>query len=202
MGVDPSSGFIENAQVLSADPRARFRVASAEALPFGPSEFGLVVSALVLNFLPDPVAGLREMARVCHVGGTVAGYVWDYTGEMWLLRHFWEAVFDLVPDARDLDEVRRLAACRPEPLRELFAAAGLVDIEVTGLDDTARFSDFDDYWGPFLSGQGGAPSFAASLPQATRMALGDALRQRLPVGTDGSITLAVRAWAIRGRVGR
>src|SRR6202022_3758724 len=100
-------------------------------------------------FLTDPVAGLREMARVCRLDGTVAGYVWDYTGEMWLLRHFWEAVFDLVPDARELDEVRRFAACRPEPLREMFAAAGLVDIEDTALDDTARFADFDDYWEPF-----------------------------------------------------
>jgi SAM-dependent methyltransferase len=198
-GVDPSSGFVQTAQALSADPRARFRVASAEELPFGAGEFGLVVSGLVLNFLPDPVAGLREMARVCGFEGTVAGYVWDYTGEMWLLRHFWETVFDLVPDARELDEVRRFAACRPEPLRELFGAAGLVGIEVTALDDAARFSDFEDYWGPFLAGQGAAPSFVVSLPEATREALGVALRQRLPVGADGTIALPLRVWAIRGR---
>jgi SAM-dependent methyltransferase len=202
IGVDPSSGFVDSAQALSDDPRAGFQVASAEALPFGASEFDVVVSALVLNFLTDPVAGLREMARVCHAGGTVAGYVWDYTGEMWLLRHLWEAVFDLVPDARDLDEVRRLAACRPEPLRELFAAAGLVDIEVTALDDTARFADFDDYWGPFLAGQGGAPSFVASLPEATQVELEGALRQRLPHGADGTIDLALRVWATRGYVER
>ncbi|MDQ6899838.1 MAG: class I SAM-dependent methyltransferase [Candidatus Dormibacteraeota bacterium] len=201
-GVDPSSGFVETAQALTADPRARFQVASAEDLPFDPGEFDLVVSGLVLNFLTDPVAGLREMARVCRSEGTVAGYVWDYTGEMWLLRHFWEAVFDLAPDARELDEVRRFAACRPEPLRELFSAAGLVDIEFKPLDETAQFSDFDDYWGPFLAGQGAAPSFVVSLPDATQAALGDALRQRLPAGPDGTIALQLRVWAIRGRVQR
>lgn len=201
-GVDPSFGFVETARALSTDPRAEFHIASAEELPFDAAEFDLVVSGLVLNFLTDPVAGLREMARVGHDGATVAGYVWDYTGEMWLLRHLWEAVFDLVPDARDLDEVRRFATCRPEPLRELFVAAGLADIEVTALDHTARFADFDDYWGPFLAGQGGAPSFVASLPDLTRAALGEALRRRLPVGRDRTITLGLRAWAIRGRVER
>jgi hypothetical protein len=142
------------------------------------------------------------MTSVSRLGGTVAGYVWDYTGEMWLLRHFWETVFDLVPDARELDEVRRFAACRPDPLRELFAAAGLVDIEVTALDDTARFADFDDYWEPFLAGQGAAPSFVVSLPDETRVALGEALRWRLPAGVDGTIALGLRVWAIRGRVER
>jgi hypothetical protein len=81
----------------------------------------------------------------------------------------------------------------------LFVAAGLVDIEVKALDDTARFSDFDDYWGPFLAGQGGAPSFVVSLPGPTRTELGEALRQGLPVAADGTITLGLRAWAIRGR---
>lgn len=199
-GVDPSSGLVETCERLIPDPRARFQVASAEDLPFDGTEFELVVSGLVLNFLANPVAALREMSRVCRVGGTVAAYVWDYTGEMWLLRHLWEAVFALVPDARDLDEVRRFAACRPGPLRELFAAAGLVGVEVKALDDTARFSDFDDYWGPFLAGQGGAPSFVVSLPGPTRTGLGDALRQRLPVAADGTITLGLRAWAIKGRL--
>ena len=201
-GVDPSAGFVETAQALIADPRARFRVASAEDLPFEYGEFGLVVSGLVINFLPDPVAGLHEMARACRSAGLVAGYVWDYTGEMWLLRHFWDAVFDLVPDAHDLDEVRRFAACRPEPLREMFVAAGLVDVDVTAIDETAQFCDFDDYWEPFLAGQGAAPSFVASLPDAIRTKLGDALRQRLPVGADGTIPLQLRVWGIRGRVER
>ncbi len=151
-GVDPSLGFVETAQALSTDPRVVFRVASAESLPFRAGEFDIIVSGLVLNILPDPLAGLRGMARACCPGGTVAGYVWDYTGQMWLLRHFWEAVFELLPDARNLDEVRRFAACRPQPLREMFDAAGLIDIDVTALDETAHFSDFEDYWEPFLAG--------------------------------------------------
>jgi SAM-dependent methyltransferase len=199
-GVDPSSGFLGTAQALSTDPRALFRVASAEDLPFEAGEFDIVVSGLVLNFLNDPVAAVGEMARVCRPGGTVAGYVWDYTGEMWLLRHFWESVFELLPDARNLDEIRGFAACRPEPLREMFAAAGLIQIDVTALDETARFSDFDDYWGPFLAGQGAAPSFVVSLPGNTQSELRDSIRQRLPLGADGTIALNLRVWAIRGHV--
>lgn len=202
VGADPSAGFVDTAQAFTADRRAQFGVASAEDLPFAAGAFGFVASGLVLNFLTDPVVAVREMARVSRPGGPVAGYVWDYTGEMWLLRYFWETVFDLMPHARQLDEVRRLAACRPEPLRELFAAAGLVDIEVSALDDTARFADFDDYWEPFLAGQGGAPSFVVSLPDDTRAALGEALRQRLPTGVDGTIALGLRVWAIRGHVER
>jgi SAM-dependent methyltransferase len=201
-GVDPSSGFVETAKALSTDPRAVFRVASAENLPFRAGEFDIVVSGLVLNFLPDPVAGLREMGRVCRPGGTVAGYVWDYTGEMWLLRHFWEAVFELLPDARSLDEVRRFAACRPEPLREMFAAGGLINLDVTALGETAQFSDFEDYWAPFLAGQGAAPSFVVSLPGTTQAELRDTIRRRLPVASDGTIELPLRVWAIRGRAAR
>lgn len=200
IGADPSQGFVRTARALVEDRRARFVVAPAEQLPFGTGAFDAVVSGLVLNFLLDPHRGLREMIRVCRPGGTVAGYVWDYTGQMWLLRHFWESAFDLVPEARDLKEVGRFALCRPEPLRELFAAADLSEIQVEPLGSTAEFRDFDDYWEPFLAGQGAAPSFVVSLPEPTRLALAEVLRQRLPARADGSITLALQVWAVRGRV--
>lgn len=155
-----------------------------------------------MNFLPDPADGVLEMVRVCRHNGTVAGYVWDYTGEMWLLRFFWEAIFDLVPEARDLDEVRRFAACKPRPLLKLFTDADLADVAVEPLDATAEFRDFDDYWAPFLAGQGAAPSFVAAQPQHIRSAVADALRQRLPTKADGSISLGMRVWAVQGRVRR
>lgn len=134
------------------------------------------------------------------VRGTVAAYVWDYSGGMWMLRHFWEAAFELVPEARQLREVRRFAECAPEALSELFAAAGLENVSIQALDGTATFRDFDDYWAPFLAGQGAAPAFAASLPTQTQSDLALSLRHRLPIAPDGSITLGLRAWAIRGVV--
>ena len=200
LAVDQSTGFVETARSLVSDDRAGFSVASATHLPFAPGTFDVVVSGLVLNFLDDPVAGLREMARVSRPGATVGAYVWDYTGDMWLLRHFWEAAFELVPEARQLDEVRRFAACSPAPLQQLFTTAGLEAIEVAALDAIAEFKDFDDYWAPFLAGQGAAPSFAVSLNEPTRIALADSLRLRLPRASDGSIRLGLRVWAVRGRV--
>lgn len=199
-GVDPSAGFLGTARRRIGDRRVHFTVADAARLPFDAACSDLAVSGLVLNFLDDPVACLREMARVCRSGGTVGGYVWDYTGQMWLLRHFWEAVFALRPDARDLDEVRRFAACQPDPLRALFTAAGLAQVEVTAIDDVATFRDFDDYWDPFLSGQGAAPSFVVSLPEEARTAIAQALRDRLPTAGDGTISVGLRVWAVRGVV--
>jgi hypothetical protein len=62
-----------------------------------------------------------------------------------------------------------------------------------------RFADFDDYWTPFLGGQGPAPGYVSSLNPDRRRALRDLLRTRLPRDPDGSIPLTARAWAVRGR---
>ncbi|NYJ06972.1 class I SAM-dependent methyltransferase [Petropleomorpha daqingensis] len=199
LGVDPSPDFVAHAAAHVTDPRASFREGSAQALPVDDAAFGAVVSGLVLNFVPDPVAALAEMRRVARPEGVVAGYVWDYAEGMQLMRHFWDAAADLDPAVRGLDEGLRFPLCRPEPLRELFAGAGLADVEVEEIVVPTVFADFDDYWTPFLGGTGPAPAYAAHLPEADRVALREHLRSRLPVEPDGSIHLTARAWAVRGR---
>jgi hypothetical protein len=62
------------------------------------------------------------------------------------------------------------------------------------------FKDFDDYWQPFLGGQGPAPAYVATLEEGARERLGDRIRARIPVAADGSISLKARAWAVRGTV--
>ena len=62
------------------------------------------------------------------------------------------------------------------------------------------FRDFDDFWSPFLGGQGPAPGYAMSLGEPARVALRELLRARLPVGDDGRIALTARAWAVKARV--
>ena len=64
-----------------------------------------------------------------------------------------------------------------------------------------RFRDFDDYWAPFLGGQGPAPGYCAGLSDDARQRLRDRLRSTLPTAADGSIPLSARAWAVRGTVG-
>jgi hypothetical protein len=131
-------------------------------------------------------------------GGTIAVYVWDYAGEMRLIRHFWDAAIELDARAADLDEGRRFPICNPRALEALFHDSGLRDASSRAIDVPTRFQDFSDYWNPFLGGQGPAPGYAMSLSEEARSRLRDHLRERLPIAADGSIDLIARAWAIRG----
>jgi SAM-dependent methyltransferase len=198
-GVDPSAGFVEYARARVEDRRARFDVGDAQALPLASATVDAAVSGLVLNFVAQPARAVVEMARVVRPGGVVAAYVWDYAGRMELMRHFWDAAVSLDPAAAELDEGRRFPLCRPEPLTALFTEAELRDVEARAIDVPTRFRDFEDYWSPFLGGQGPAPGYAMSLTQSRRDALRDRIRIRLPAEPDGAIPLIARAWAVRGR---
>jgi SAM-dependent methyltransferase len=198
-GLDASEGFVQHATARVADRRASFRVGDAQALPFDDGAFDAAVSGLVLNFVPAPARMVAEMRRVVRRGGLVGLYVWDYADGMELMRHFWDAAAALDPAARPLDEGRRFPICRPEPLAALFRDAGLADVEVRALDVPTVFRDFDDYWTPFLGGQGPAPGYCLSLDEARRTALREAIRARLPAQPDGRIPLTARAWEARGR---
>jgi SAM-dependent methyltransferase len=197
-GVDRSADYLAYLRPLIADRRARAGVGDAQALPLETSTYDAVVSGLVLNFIPQPRQAVREMARAARSGGVVAAYVWDYAGKMQLLRHFWNAAAALDPAASELDEGRRFPICQPAPLEELFQQAGLQHIVVKPIDISTDFRDFDDYWLPFLGGQGPAPGYAMSLSEERRAVLRDRLRGALPFALDGSIPLVARAWAVRG----
>jgi SAM-dependent methyltransferase len=198
-GVDPSPGFLQYATSRVGSGRARFDVGDARSLPVGTAAVDAAVSGLVLNFVPEPPRAVAEMARVVRPGGVVAAYVWDYAGKMELMRYFWDAAVALDPAAADLDEGRRFPVCQPPALTGLFAQAGLRDVDVRAIDVATRFRDFDDYWSPFLGGQGPAPGYAMSLDDARRGGLRDRIRSRLPIDPDGAIPLIARAWAVRGR---
>jgi SAM-dependent methyltransferase len=199
VGLDPSAGFVAHARARLGDPRARFLVADARRLPLADARVDAVVSGLVLNFVPDPARAVREMTRVTRPGGRVAAYVWDYAEGMELIRRFWDAAAALDPAAAELDEGRRFPLCRPEPLAGLLGGAGLAEVTTRPLQVPTVFRDFDDYWTPFLGGQGPAPGHAMSLDEPRRAALREALAARLPAAADGSIALTARAWAVVGR---
>ena len=199
-GVDPSAEFVEYARSRIPSPRASFAVGDARQLPVESGSFDAAVAALVLNFVPQPARAISEMARAVRRGGVVAVYVWDYADKMELMRYFWDAAVTLDRKAFELDEGRRFPLCAPAALADLFADGGLPEIEVRAIDVATRFRDFDDYWSPFLGGQGPAPGYAMSLGEERRAALRDLIRSRLPVARDGSIALIARAWAVRARV--
>jgi SAM-dependent methyltransferase len=200
LGIDPAEAYVASARERTADSRAEFRVGDARAVPVSDGAFGAVVSGLVLNFVPAPdrQQAVVGMGRAARDGGVVAAYVWDYADGMRMMRHFWDAAVELDGAAGAVDEALRFPICRPEPLAALFGDAGLRDVEVRVIEVPTMFRDFDDYWTPFLGGQGAAPHYLMSLDEDRRAELAVLVRSRLPFAPDGSIRLDARAWAVRG----
>ncbi len=199
-GIDPSEGFTTFARDKVTDRRAAFQVGDAQALPVPDGSFDATVAGLVINFVSDQAKAMGEMRRVTRPGGIVAGYVWDYAGEMQMMRRFWDAAVALDPAAIPLDEGRRFPVCRPEPLSTLFRGAGFDRVQVRPIDVPTIFKNFDDYWSTFLGAQAPAPRYCMSLPEDRRSALRERIRENLPIKNDGTIHLMARAWAVRGTV--
>jgi trans-aconitate methyltransferase len=199
IGVDPSEGFLATAKRALPAAVVLHRAAAAQ-LPLPRNAADVTVSALVLNFVPDIAAALREMVRVTAPGGVVAACVWDYAQKMDLIRTYWDAAAQLGLLAPGQDQGERFPICRPDALMAALADAGLERVEVSSIDLPMRFDDFDDYWQPFLGGQGPAPAHAMSLDDAARQRLRDLIAVRLAAQADGAIHLAARALAARGFV--
>jgi ubiquinone/menaquinone biosynthesis C-methylase UbiE len=198
--LDRSEAFVSFASSQTADERVRFEVGDAQTLRSDIGPFDAIVSGLVLNFIPQPEQALAGMRRVARKGGVAGAYVWDYADGMQLMRHFWDAAVALDPKANEIDEVKRFPHSRPEPMKGLFQEAGFQQVEVIPIEVPTLFRDFDDYWSPFLGGQGPAPSYLMSLNEDRRVALREKIRAGLPFAKDGSIPLVARAWAVRGLI--
>lgn len=187
--IDPSPPFVE--AVAARCPGVDVRAGGAEQLPFADAGFDLTLAQLVVHFMRDPVAGLREMARVTRPGGTVAACVWDHGGGRGPLSTFWDAVHDLEPAARDESG---LAGSREGHLAELFEEAGLIGLESTLLTVNVDHPSFEQWWEPYTLGVGPAGDYVAALDDVGRERLVAACRARLP---EPPFTLEASAWAVR-----
>lgn len=197
--VDQSRDYVMAAQ-RRLGGRAVCKVGDALDLPLDSSSVNCAVSGLVLNFLPNKEKALSEMMRVTTQGDTVAVYVWDYGDKMEFLKKFWDTVVELDPNASHLHEGIRFRISTDRGLKELFEKSGLKNIVTAPIEITTRFQNFDDYWQPFLGGQGPAPAYVMSLNESDRRNLRDTLSEKLPIQPDGSIPMVARAWAARGTV--
>ena len=196
--VDPSEPFV--AALRERLPGVDVRIASAEALPFADGEFDAAFAQLVVNFMRDPETGVPEMRRVTGGQGVVAASVWDYGGEMTLLRTFWEAAAEVAPElVADRDERTAMRFARSGELAELWRRAGLRAVRGGELVVTAEYEDFDDLWGPFEAGVGPSGAFAAALDGERREVLRAEYERRLGV-PSGPFRLAARAWYAVGEV--
>ena len=189
--VDPSASFV--AAVRERLPGVDVRSSTAERLPFPDGAFDAAMAQLVVHFMTDPVAGLREMGRVTRPGGVVAACVWDHAGARGPLAVFWQAVRQLDPAAHDESD---LAGVREGHLATLFAQAGLNGTQVTTLTVQAGHAGFADWWEPFTLGVGPAGAYVASLAPDRRAALREQCRQLLPAGP---VEISATAWAAVSR---
>jgi SAM-dependent methyltransferase len=190
--VDPSAPLL--AAVRERFPLIDVQQGTAERMPFGDGEFDYTLAQLVVHFMADPVAGLRDMARVTRPGGVVAACVWDHNGGRAPVSVFWQAVRDLDPDAPDESD---LPGTREGQLAELFTAAGLHDIKPGVLTVRVRLAGFADWWEPFTYGVGPAGDHVRRLDDRARAELRDRCRQLLPM--VGPIDITASAWTALGQ---
>lgn len=186
--VDPSPPFV--AAVRQRFPGVDAREASAEHLPYDDATFDDTLAQLVVHFMADPVAGLREMGRVTRPGGTVAASVWDCTGPTGPLSVFWDAVHELDPAAPG---EAQLAGSREGHLAELAQEAGLADVRPTSLTVRVPFASFEDWWAPYLLGVGPAGAYVAGLDATARDELAERCRASLP---EPPFEHAATAWVV------
>ena len=190
--VDPSEPFVAAAK--ERHPGVDVRLATAEQLPFGDDEFDAALAQLVVHFMADAVAGLREMARVTRPGGVVAASVWDMAGGRAPISLFWDAAQE---GNRDVIDESALAGAREGHLTGLFAATGLREVEETTHSVDVEHPTFEEWWEPFTLGVGPAGAHYASLGPDDQAALRERCRARLP---EPPFVVTAKAWAARGLV--
>jgi SAM-dependent methyltransferase len=190
--VDPSASFVAAARERHSE--VAVQQAPAEKLPFPAASFDAALAQLVVHFMADAAAGLSEMKRVTRRAGVVAACVWDHAGERAPLTTFWQAVHELDGATEDESE---LAGARAGHLAELFADAGLRDVEDTALEAAVTYAAFAEWWEPFTLGVGQAGAYAAALDDEQRRELEHRCRQLLP---QAPFTINAFAWAARGVV--
>ena len=189
--VDPSERFVEAARARLTG--VRVQRAAAEGLPFEDGFFDAALAQLVVHFMADPVAGLRQMARVTRTDGVVAACVWDHASDMGPLGVFWAAARELDPDAHDESQ---LAGARHGHLAELFRAAGLRDIQDGVLSIDVEHRTFEEWWEPFTLGVGPAGVYVGQLDTERQARLRERCKELLP---SAPFVISARAWVARGR---
>lgn len=189
--VDPSGPFVAAARTRFPD--LDVRQGRAEELPWPDDTFDVAAASLVVHFMRNPVAGLREMGRVVRPGGTVAATVWDHAGGYGPISPFWRAVRTLDPAAPDESD---LAGARAGQLATLFVDAGLDVIWDTALTVRVRYSSPDDWWEPYTLGVGPAGAHVAGLTEARREALRRQCLAQLP---PAPFDIDASAWCVIGR---
>src|SRR5215475_4743262 len=200
IGVDLAAPFISYARSRRSGDRPIFATGDACALKYEDGRFAGVAAQLVFLFIPEPEVALRDMRRVTRRGGTVAAVVWDSRGGLVCQRMLWDTAVAIDPDARAArDNLFANPVAVPGGLAGFFHAAGLQNVETQSLTIRMDYENFEDYWQPFLRGQGPVGTYFANLSPALNARIKQAVRDAYCSGSpDGPRSLTASAWAVRG----
>jgi SAM-dependent methyltransferase len=193
VAVDPSVSFVRS--IRARLPGLEVHEAPAEELPLDDGTFDRAVAQLAVHFMDDPIAGLREMARVTRPAGLVAACVWDFGEGGSPLSVFWDVAGELDPHAPG--EAARPGTRRGH-LAALFREAGYASIEDTSLHVVVEHDTFEDWWQPYTLGVGPAGSYVADLDHVRRDELEARCRERFPTAP---FSITASAWSVRARPG-
>lgn len=203
--IDQSEVYLTAAQAKNREPQIHLELGDGCTLRFADGSFDRTLSMLVLpSVVPQPEQMVAEMRRVTRPGGVVAAAFWDTPGGTPHQRMFWDtaaALDETAETARDASLSRPVYA--PGALPQIWAEAGLIDIDQRSLMIRMDFTDFADYWEPFASGEGGLGAYVAALDNARRDRLERHLRAAYLTGRpDGERSFVAVALSCRGVVPR
>lgn len=199
LGIDPSKEYVDYAASRNPFPgRVEFQVGDAQLLQCPDATFEASLSLLVFSFIRDREKALGEVCRVTRPGGVISAAVWDYGGEMRMLRAFWDAAASVDPSAETLDE-KHMPLCRAGELKHLWIQAGLENVREEPIDIAMHFDSYPDYWDPFLLGQGPAGTYVRRIQHdRVQVVRGEVKRHLRIEREDMPFLLTARAWAVRG----
>ncbi|MDB5641258.1 MAG: methyltransferase type 11 [Hyphomicrobiales bacterium] len=194
VGVDPSEAQLAFARSRGA--AATYLQSDATHLPVADASVDVAVMALVISFVPDPPAAVREMKRCVRKGGVIGAYMWDFVGPARpgaLISNTLEQM-GVAPQFPP-----RIDAARQDMMREIWEAAGLTDVETRELRITTEFPSFQDFWESNTLPVGPLGTFVSKMDEAKREELKERVRAALPSG-DGPVSLPAWANAVKGQV--
>ena len=202
VGMDIAPPYVAYARSHSDHENLVFDVADAARLPYADAFFAGAAAQLVLNFVPDPLATLKEMRRVTAPGGRLVAAVWDFRGGLIYQRIFWDTAAGIdAGAARARDKLFSGALALPDGLVRLFEAADLDRIERASITSRMDYASFDDYWQPLGGGQGPVGTYLAQLHADVRARIEAAVATAYRSGSpDGPRSMTATAWVVRGSV--
>ena len=195
IAIDTSKSQIARACLRVTRAKTEFRLADAQELPMPDKSFDVVVSALVVNFVPDKARAMSEMRRVARPGGLVAACVWDFAAELSpsgpLRRAMRKFGFHAPP-------VPGADASGSAVLVDLFERVGLRGVNTNSIEVAVSFRDFDDFWLSQTSHYAPTTNIIAAMSLKDRLALMEEVRGYLRPLREG---VGYSAWAnaVRGR---